>query len=127
MTDGLRIFRNCPLGATASLIALLLPFSANAQDEEIFNDIEAGDELQEIALLIETDSVDVDTLNNVRTRVTEIDIAASACAEESNVSRTRLEERFEPLRDLDLEASPERLKSFYEFLETAHWVRQPPL
>ncbi len=109
MTDGLRIFRHCPLGATAALIALLHPFSTYAQDEETFNDIEAGDELQEIALLVETDSIDVDTLNNVRTRVTEIDIAASACAEESNVARTRLEERFEPLRDLDLEASPEMM------------------
>ena len=109
MNDAVRYSRFFLPGATAALLTLLLSFPAHAQDEQAFNDIEAAVELQEFSLIIATEDIDVDGLNSVRTRVNEIQIDASACAEESSASRTRLEERFVPLTDLDPEASQEMM------------------
>ncbi len=109
MTDAVRYSRLFLPGATAALLTLLLSFSAHTQDEQAFNDIEAAVELQEFSLLIAAEDIDVDGLNSVRSRINEIQIDASACAEESSASRTRLEERFVPLTDLDPEASQEMM------------------
>lgn len=109
MTDAVRYCSNFPAGVTAALMTLLLAFPAYAQDEQAFDDIEAAVEVQDISLLVAADEIDVETLNSARSRVNEIDIAAHVCAEESNASRTRLEERFVPLTDLDPEASQEMI------------------
>lgn len=109
MSDAVRYSRFLAPGATGALLTLLLSFSAHAQDEQAFNDIEAAVELQDFSLLIATEDIDVGGLNNVRSRVNEIEITASACAEESSAARTRLEKRFVPLTDLDPEASQEMM------------------
>lgn len=109
MTDAVRYSRFFLPGTSAALLTLLLSFSAHAQDEQAFNDIEAAVELQEFTLLIASEEIDVEGLTSVRSRVNEIQIDASACATESSASRTRLEERFVPLTDLDPEASQEMM------------------
>jgi hypothetical protein len=89
-------------------LALAFALPTFAQDQPAFNDIEAADELQDFSLLLANDDVDAEALNNARDRTNKIEGEAATCAAENSVARTRLEERFEPLRDIDLElASPE--------------------
>ena len=88
------------------LLTLALP--AFAQEPLSFNDIEAADELQDISLLLANDDIDAESLNDWRDRTNRIEGAAATCAVNNGTARLRLEERFEPLRDIDLElASPE--------------------
>lgn len=86
---------------TATLLCLLLvTLPTFAQDQPSFNDIDAADELQDISSLLANEEVDATALNNARSRINKIESAATACAEENSVARTRLEERFEPLREI---------------------------
>ena len=66
MSDAVRYSRILPPGATGALLTLLLSFSAHAQDEQAFNDIEAAVELQDFSLLIASEEIDVEGLNSVR-------------------------------------------------------------
>lgn len=89
---------------------LLLAFPALAQDENAFNDIEAGDDLQNMTSLLANDDIDAEALNDARSRANTIELAAIACADVNGTARIRLEERFEPLRNLDpADASTESL------------------
>ncbi len=96
---------------TATYFALLLiALPVLAQDGPSFKDIEAADELQDISSLLANEEVDAGALNAARTRTNTIINEASACAQEFSATRTRLEERFEPLREILLEeASAESL------------------
>ena len=94
--------------ALLSLLFFALP--GLAQEQPSFNDIEADDELQDISSMLSIEEVDAAALNNARSRIRAIAIAASACADENSIARARLEERFEPLKDLKTEgASAESL------------------
>jgi len=94
----------------ALLSLLILAWPAMAQEQPSFNDIEAADELQAISSLLSIEEVNASALNNARTRIRRIESAAAACANENRIARTRLEERFEPLKEIVLEgASPEAL------------------
>ena len=96
---------------TATFFALLLiVLPALAQEDPSFNDIEAADELQDISSLLANEEVDAGALNEARSRTSKIVNAASACARENGATRTRLEARFEPLKELVVEeASAESL------------------
>ena len=88
----------------ASLLTLLLfSFPAYSQDKKTLDDIDAKDELQELSLLLANDDVDADALNTARLRTSEIENEAAACAQENSEASARLEEQFEPLREIDLD------------------------
>ena len=94
-------------------VALLLLVTLPAIGQEPanhFNDIDAADELQDISLLLANDEVEADALNTARTATSRIENSATACADEAGANRLRLEERYEPLRELSPDdASPESL------------------
>jgi len=81
-----------------SLVVFALP--ALAQEQPSFNDIEAADKLQDISSLLSIEEIDATALNNSRAQIRAIAIAASACADENSITRARLQERLEPLKDL---------------------------
>ena len=92
------------------LAFLLVSLPAFAQEQSSFNDIEAADALQGISSLLANEEVNAEALNEARSRTNRIANAAAACAEENSVARARLEERFEPLREIVAEeASAESL------------------
>jgi len=87
---------------TATLIvSLLVVLPALAQEQLSFNDIEAADELQDISSLLANEEVDAGALNDARSRTNGIVKTASACAQENSATRTRLEARLEPLKEID--------------------------
>lgn len=89
---------------------LILAFPALAQQPPSFNDIDSADELQDLSLLLANEEVDSGALNSARIRARDIESAATACAVENGATRTRLEERYEPLREIVAEeASAESL------------------
>jgi small-conductance mechanosensitive channel/uncharacterized protein YndB with AHSA1/START domain len=93
-----------------SFTLLILALPVFAQEQPAFNDIESADALQNISSLLANDEVDSAALNDARIRVRKIESAAMACAELYGANRARLEERFEPLREIDLAgASPDSL------------------
>jgi hypothetical protein len=80
----------------ATLLALsLIASSAFAQDQFLFNDIEAADELQDISSLLSNAEVDAGALNAARSRTSLIESEASACAQENSATRAR------PIRALE--------------------------
>ncbi len=81
-----------------SLLFLALPVIA--QDQASFNDIEAADELQDHSSLLANEEVNAEALNAARARISIIESAAAACAEENSIARSRLEERFGPFREI---------------------------
>ncbi len=86
----------------------LLVLPAHAQDS--FRDIDAADRLQDISLTLDNEEIDADALNSARADASRIESAAVACADSAAVDRTRLEERYEPLKELSGDdASPESL------------------
>lgn len=110
MTAAVRFATKLLPGVATALLMLLLAFPAPAQDQNEFNDIEAGDDLQNMTSLLANDDIDAEALNDARGRANTIELAAIACADVNGATRIRLEERFEPLKDLDLEdASPDSL------------------
>jgi len=95
----------------ATFLALLLfALPTLAQEPPSFNDIEAADALQGISSLLANEEVNAEALNEARSRTNRIANAASVCAQENSTTRARLEERFEPLREIVIEeASAESL------------------
>ena len=95
----------------ATFFALLLfALPTLAQEPPSFNDIEAADALQGISSLLANEEVNAEALNEARSRTNRIANAASVCAQENSTTRARLEERFEPLREIVAEeASAESL------------------
>jgi len=82
-------------------ISLLVVLPALAQQQPSFNDIEAADELQDISSLLANEEVDAGALNDARSRTSKIVKTASACAQENSATRTRLEARLEPLKEIE--------------------------
>ena len=89
---------------------LILTLPAFAQDRPSFDDIDSADELQDLSSLLANEDVDSAALNSARVRARNIETAATACAAVNGATRARLEERFEPLREIvAAEASAESL------------------
>jgi small-conductance mechanosensitive channel/uncharacterized protein YndB with AHSA1/START domain len=94
------IFR---LGLLCIICLLAAAGPSGAQEKPDFDEIEADDELTSIEAQVEADDIDASFLEDIRPRVVEIEAAASVCSSEATEARTRLEERFEPLKDVDPE------------------------
>ncbi len=86
-----------------ALLALLLALTSPlaAQGDAQFDDADALDELANYAEYIELETVDAEFLDRARSRTSRVLQQAESCAANSLESRTRLETRFEPLRDID--------------------------
>lgn len=88
----------------ATLLALfLVAVPAYSQDETSFNDRDADEELTELSLLLSNHDLDGEALNTARLRASAIENGAAACAKESSEASTRLEEQFDPLREIVVE------------------------
>ena len=94
-----------PRVATALLALLLFAQPGYPQEGPTFDDFDAVEELQVISQLLSNDDIDSTALNAARLRTAAIENDAAACVQENSAARIRLEERFEPLREIDQEAS----------------------
>ena len=85
------------------IASLLLAPPAAAQESFDFDDIAAAAELEEIATLIQGEDVTNSILADARSRTARLETGATGCAADATAARTRLDARFEPLRDIDSE------------------------
>jgi len=90
---------------TGLVAFLLAAVPALSQDTTDFDPIVAQTELDEIGLRLNDEEVDSAYLNASRTRAVAINADAEGCVLAATAERTRLEARFEPLRDVDAEAA----------------------
>jgi len=84
---------------------LLAPAWSSAQEPAAFDEIAAAAELSDIIEQLDVEAIDEEFLADARSRVVRFEAAATACAERATDSRTRLEERFKPLKDVDPEVA----------------------
>lgn len=82
-------------------VLLLSADGVKAQEPLAFDAESAADQLAEITSYLDGEDIDSDYLLEFRSRAGKIEVAAADCAAESLDIRTGLEERFEPLRDVD--------------------------
>jgi len=94
--------RKCRFGLLG-IASLLLALPAAAQESFDFDDIAAAAELEEIATLIQGEDVTNSILADARSRTARLETGATGCAADATAARTRLDARFEPLRDIDSE------------------------
>ncbi len=88
------------------LIAAFFPLTAQAQDDEAFDPISVGAELDQLAGQLEDEDVDPPFLAAARAQVVAIEAAADICQLEATAELARLEARFEPLKEVDAEVAP---------------------
>ena len=84
---------------------ILVACPAYSQDDTSFNDFEASEELEELTLLLSNEDIDSDALNAARLRANSIESRAASCASESRDAGVRLEEQFDPLREIEVEGA----------------------
>ena len=88
------------------VLAVSLSLSVQAQDEEVFDPISIGAELDQLASQLEDEDVEPPFLAAARATVVAVDAAADACKIAATEETARLEARFEPLKDVDSEVAP---------------------
>ena len=86
-------------------VLLLASSQIQAQEQAAFDEIAAAAEIREINEQLDIDTLDEVFLNDARSRAVKFETDAAACAELATESRTRLEERYEPLKDVDAEVA----------------------
>jgi len=86
-----------------SILFLLLALPSAAQEPSGFDDIAAAAELEQITRKIESQDVTDDVLAEARSVAVRLETGATECATRATAARTRLEARFEPLRNIDPE------------------------
>lgn len=85
---------------------LLMGLPALGQDKNIFDPISVRAELDQLENQLDDEQVAPPFLAAARARVLAVDASAVACYQEATAERTRLEARFEPLKDVDAEVAP---------------------
>ena len=91
------------------VILLLSVFPAAlsvAQEEEFFDPIAAGAQLDQLSETLSAEGVGTEFLTDARAIVVALDADAAACRLESTEERERLEARFEPLEDITEDVAP---------------------
>ncbi len=88
------------------LSAACLSLTVQAQEEEAFDPISVGAELDQLAGQLENEDVDPPFLAAARAQVVAIDAAADVCQVEATEEFARLEARYEPLKEVDAEVAP---------------------
>ena len=81
-------------------------FVLHAQEEDQFDPIVASAELGDINKLLDANDIEPDFLASARALTVQIGASSSACMAQSTQERTRLEVRFEPLKDVDADVAP---------------------
>ena len=77
-----------------------------AQEEEVFDPIAVGAQLDQLSEQLGAENVATDFLTEARATVVALDADAAACRQESTEERERLEARFEPLEDITEDVAP---------------------
>ena len=88
------------------VLTLLCGPPAQAQDEEIFDPISVGAELDQLARQLDDEEVEPPFLTAARATVVAVDAAAENCQSEATQERARLEVRFEPLKEVGADVAP---------------------
>ncbi len=88
------------------LVAFLFAPPVQAQDEDGFDPISVGAELDQLASQLEDQDVEPPFLAAARAQVVAIDAAADACQLEATAESERLEVRFEPLKGVEGDVAP---------------------
>ncbi len=91
---------------TFPIVAVLCSLTVYGQDEDAFDPISVGAELDQLASQLEDDAVEPPFLAAARAQVVAIDGAADACQLEATEESARLEARFEPLKDVEGDVAP---------------------
>lgn len=88
--------------------ALLLTCSIalHAQEEDQFDPIAASAELDTVNKRLDAEDFELDFLTDARALTVQIGASAGECSTRSTEERTRLEARFEPLKDVDADVAP---------------------
>jgi small-conductance mechanosensitive channel/uncharacterized protein YndB with AHSA1/START domain len=86
-----------------AITCLLITLPAAAQEPFGFDDIAAAAELEQITTQIQGEDVTNSLLADARSRTVRLETGATGCAADATAERSRLEARFEPLRDIDSE------------------------
>ena len=88
------------------LLSVLPAALTVAQEEEIFDPIAVGAQLDELSEQLSAEGVGTEFLTEARTIVVALDADAAACRMESTEERERLEARFQPLEDITEDVAP---------------------
>lgn len=93
-----------------------------AQDEQAFDPIAAGAELDRLSEQLNTEGISEEFLTEARATVVTLDAAAAACRQQSTEERERLEARYEPLADISEDVAPavfDQRREIRELLDAA--------
>ena len=105
LADG-RHVPQLPLLCVIYALSLLPATCAIAQEENAFDPIGVGAQLDELSVQLGAEGLDTEFLTQARATVVALDGQAANCRIASTAERERLEARFEPLRDVDAEVAP---------------------
>lgn len=108
-----RLFRGLP----AALLLFLCCTNAAAQEASGFDAIAADGELQEIASALGNEDIDSDFLAEASSRVLQIETGAAACASTAGAELASLDMRFEPLREITSDLTPDLNRERVEISE----------
>ncbi len=92
-------------GLIVAAILIFTPLLSHAQEQPAFDEIAAAAEIRDINEQLDIETVDETFLASIRPRVVGFEAEAAACSERTTEARARLEQRFEPLRDVDAEVA----------------------
>jgi len=84
----------------------LVSHATQAQEEEVFDPISVGAELDQLAGQLEDEAVEPPFLAAARARVVAVDAEADVCQVAATEEYVRLEARFEPLKEVDADVAP---------------------
>jgi small-conductance mechanosensitive channel/uncharacterized protein YndB with AHSA1/START domain len=91
--------------------------AAAAQEASDFDDIVATEELQEIASALGNEDIDSEFLADASSRILQIETGATACASSAGAELAGLDMRFEPLREITSDVTPELSRQRLEISE----------
>lgn len=108
MNQGKAFLRLHPSALFIVLLSASLPGMRPtlAQDQQAFDPVVADAELDLLREQFDGGSVDTEFLTDARTRIQEVQVQAADCQSDATEERESLEERFEPLRDIEGDVAP---------------------
>ena len=92
-------------GLILAAILIFTPLLSLAQEQPAFDEIAAAAEIRDINEQLDVETVDETFLASIRPRVVRFEAEATACAGRATEARVRLEQRYEPLKDVDAEVA----------------------
>ena len=105
LTDGRHVLQ-LPFLCVIFILSSFPAARSVAQEDEIFDPIAVGAQLDELSEQLGAEGVAEEFLTQARTTIVVIDAEAAACRLESTQERERLEARYEPLEDISDDVAP---------------------